>query len=161
MSRIYRIPYTGTLTAAGTDVDLALLLPADDKPIALAGFVIGQTSRIGDAQEEILRITIRHFAATITNGTGGSAPTPATSPNQPAAGFTCRVHDTTVATTSGTGTILEELSWNIRNTPWDFYIEEKMREGMVARQGEGLIVRMETTPGQNIVAGWTVRVEEF
>jgi hypothetical protein len=54
MSRIYTVSYNGTITNAGGDVDLVELLPADDKPVKLVGFVFGQTSELGDAAEENL-----------------------------------------------------------------------------------------------------------
>src|SRR6266550_9117845 len=105
MSRMYRVPYTGTITNAGGDTDLMALTPADDKPIRLVGWFLGQSSEFGDAQEESLRITLRHMTATVTV-TGGTGVTPVA--NRPgtadvaAAGFTATANSTTVATTSGT-----------------------------------------------------------
>jgi len=163
MPRMYRVPYTGTLTAAGTDSDLLSLQPADDKPVRLCGWIIGQTSEVGDAAEENLRITVRHMTATVTIGSGGSAVTPAA--NRPgtsdvvAAGFTARCNDTTVSTTSVTSTIMEELAWNERNVPWERWIPEEQRP--VAFQGEVLIVRSETTPADDLTIGMTFFVEEL
>jgi hypothetical protein len=162
MSRIYRVPYTGTLTAAGTDSDLLSLQPADDKPVRIIGWMIGQTSELGDAAEESLRITIRHMTATVTIGSGGSAVTPVA--NRPgtteivAAGFTARCNDTTVSTTSGTSVIMEELAWNVRNVPWERWIPEEMRPACI--QGEVLIVRCESTVADDITIGMTFFVEE-
>src|ERR1051325_6899408 len=104
MARIYRVPYTGTLTAAGGDTDLFEITPADDKPIKLVGFKLGQSSEVGDAAEENLRITVRHMAATVTSGSGGSAVTPIkTEPGAAvAAGVTAEANNTTVGETRGT-----------------------------------------------------------
>lgn len=162
MPRVYRIPYTGTLTAAGTDIDLVAILPADDKPVRLKGWILGQTSEVGDSAEEGLRITIRHMTATVTNGSGGAAVTPVA--NRPgtadyaAAGCTARCNDTTVATTSGTSVIMEELAWNLRGSPWERYIPEDDRP--TALQGEALIVRLESTLADDITACLTFLVEE-
>ncbi len=160
MSRIYRVPFNGTITAAGGDVDLLSIQPADDKPCRLLGWIIGQTSEFGDAAEENVRITVRHMTATVTIGSGGSAPTP--QPLRPgtdiAAGFTARVNDTTVSTTSGTSTIIEELGWNERATPWERWVPEEMRNR--ALQGEVLIVRMETTIADDMTGALTFFVEE-
>lgn len=162
MPRMYRVPYTGTLTNAGGDSDLLSIQPADDKPCRLVGWTFGQTSEVGDAAEESLRITVRHMTATVTIGSGGSAVTPVA--NRPgtndvvAAGFTARCNDTTVATTSGTSTIMEELAWNERASPWERWIPEELRP--IAIQGEVLIVRMETTPADDLTAGLTFFVEE-
>lgn len=160
MPRTYRVPYTGTITAAGGNADLVLLLPADDKPIRLKGWILGQSSEVGDAQEESVRLTVQHFAATVTNGSGGSAPTPIkTDQTDAAAGFTARCNDSTVATTSGAATILEEIGWNIRNSPWERYIDEPDRP--VARQGEALLVRLESTLADDMTGELTFLVEEL
>lgn len=161
MPRVYRVPYTGTLAAAGTDADLLLVLPADDKPCRLIGWIIGQSTEVADAAEENIRVTVRHMTATVTNGSGGSAPTP--QPNRPgtdlAAGFTARCNDATVATTNGTSTIMEELGWNERNSPWERWIPEEMRP--VAVQGEALLVRMESTLADDLTVEMTFFVEEL
>lgn len=161
MGRIYRVPYTGTITNAGGDVDLIALTPADDKPIRLVGWIVGQTSEVADAAEEGLRITVRHMTATVTV-TGGTAVTPVA--NRPgvldtvAGGFTATANSTTVATTSGTSVIAEELAWNIRNTPWERWIPEEMR--LKAAQGEYIIIRQETTAADDYTIGVTFFVEE-
>lgn len=162
MSRMYRVPYTGTITAAGTDTDLVIIEPATNKPCRLAGWMIGQTSEVGDAAEENLRITIRHMTATVTK-TGGTGVTPVA--NRPgttdvaAAGFTATCNCTTVATTSGTSVIMEELAWNERNTPWERWIPEDQRP--IAINGEAIIVRQETTAADDYTAGLTFFVEEL
>ena len=39
MPRIYRVPYSGTLTAAGGDSDLLQVNPASNKPCAMQGML--------------------------------------------------------------------------------------------------------------------------
>jgi hypothetical protein len=162
MSRMYRVPYTGTLTNAGGDADIIALTPADDKPIRLVGWILCQSSEIGDAQEESLRLTLRHMTATVTV-TGGTSVTPVA--NRPgtadvaAAGFTATANSTTVATTSGTSTIMEELAWNERNTPWERWIPEELRP--LALQGEYLLLRMESTPADDLTVNVVFFVEEL
>lgn len=161
MPRLYSVVFSGTLTAAGGDCDLCSIQPADDKPCRIVGWEIGQTSEVGDAAEESIRMTLRHLAATVTIGTGGSAPTPAS--ERPgtalAASFTARVNDTTVATSSGTNTIKSEHAWNERNSPYEKWIPEEMR--LTAAQGEALVLRNESTVADDITIGLTVWVEEF
>ena len=160
MPRTYRVPYNGTITNAGGDTDLLSLQPADDKPVRLKGWSFGQTSESGDAAEELVRVTIRHMAATVTIGSGGSAVTPTkVDQTDPAAGVTARANDTTVATTSGTDTVLEENAWNIRSSPWEKYIDEPDRP--IARQGEALIVRLESTVADDVSANFTFLIEEL
>lgn len=160
MPRTYRVPFNGTLTNAGGNTDLVTLKPADDKPIRLKGWLFGQNTEEGDTAEESVRISVQHFAAIVTDGSGGAAVTPArTDQTDTAAGFTARCNDTTVTTTSGTATVLEELGWNIRSSPWDRLIDELDRP--VARQGEALIVRLQDTPVDDIGAQLTFLVEEL
>lgn len=160
MSRIYTVVYNGTYTAAGTDTDLFLLLPASNKPIKLRGFTIGQSSEFGDAQEEDVRVTVRRFSATVTNGSGGTTPTPNPMDSaDAAAGFTAHTNDTTVATTNGTGVILEELAWNERNTPYEHWYPDT-NYCPKAKNGEALIVRAETTVADDVTICITAWVEE-
>lgn len=162
MGRIYRVPYTGTVTAAGADADLVSILPADDKPVKLIGWFIGQTTEVADAAEEGLRITVRHMAATVTIGSGGSAvtPVPCPRPTATAAGFTARCNDSTVSTTTGTSTVVEELAWINRNTPWERYIPDEKGLRLEAVQGEALIVRLETTLADDMTVAMTFLFEE-
>ena len=161
MPRVYRVPFTGTITAAGGDTDWIALTPADDKPIRLMGWFVGQSSEVGDAAEENLRITLRFMTATVTV-TGGTGVTPVAcrpgTGDVVAAGFTATANSTTVATTSGTSTIMEELAWNERNTPWERWIPEECRP--IALQGEYIILRMESTLADDMTAEFTFFVEE-
>lgn len=163
MPRIYRVPYTGTITNAGGNVDLLSIQPADDKPCRLIGWILGQTSEVGDAAEESLQISVIHMTATVTIGSGGSAVTPVA--NRPgtsqiaAAGFTARCNDTTVATTNGTSTTMEPLGWNIRSSPYERWIPEELRPEAI--QGEVLIVRMDSTPADDITGQLVFFVEEL
>lgn len=160
MGRIYSVVLQGTVTAAGGDVDLFEFLPADDKPIKLRGFLISQLSEVGDLAEEGLRISIIRLPATVTSGSGGSSPTPAPPDSaDSAAGTLAEVNNTTVATTSGTAVILAEMAWNNRNSPYDFwYPDEKFAPK--AKQGEGLVIRMQTTLADDMTFCGTAWIEE-
>lgn len=159
MGRIYAVPYTGTLTAGGTDTDLVELLPADDKPIKLRGFRLSQTSEVGDSAEEGLRVTVRRLGATVTTGNGTGVTPVALDSADAAAGFAAECLGATVATTSGTNTVVEELAWNVRNSPCDFWYPDE-RFCPKAKQGEGLIVRLETTVADDVTVCVTFWIEE-
>jgi hypothetical protein len=162
MARIYTIPFNGTVTSAGTDVDLWSFQPAANKSIELKGFTLGQTSEIGDAMEENLRITVKRLPATFTVGTGGSVVTakpPNTSSVDPAWSFTARINDTGVATSSGTVEILDELGWNERNTPYEHWYPDE-RYCPNAFNGQGLVIRCETTLLDDMTFSGTAWVEE-
>lgn len=159
MSRIYTVIHQGTITNAGGDVDLLELLPADDKPCKLRGFLLSQISEVGDAAEEGLRISVMRLPATVTSGSGGSTPTP-----QPidsadsAAGCTAETGNTTVATTSGTAVTLMEAGWNVR-APFEWWAPDGPYAPK-AKQGEALIVRQQTTAADDYTGCFTFWIEE-
>jgi hypothetical protein len=159
MSRYYTASLNGTLTNAGGNTDLIEVLPADDKPVKLRGMKLGQLSEVGDAAEEGVSITIYRFTATVTSGSGGSAITASPLDVADAAfGGAVEMNNTTVATTSGASTILEELAWNIRSSPFETWWPDF---APIFKQGEALIVRLNTTPADDITASLTFYLEEM
>jgi hypothetical protein len=160
MSRIYSVPYSGTVTNAGGNADLLEALPADDKPIKLRGLVFSQISEVGDAAAEGLQVQVAIASATVTSGSGGSSVTPATRDSaDSAAGFAAECNNSTVATTSGSLTTRDYLGWIIQNSPWDFWYPDS-DFAPKAKQGEGLIVRLDTTPADDFTGCFTFWVEE-
>src|SRR5574343_1196776 len=160
MGRIYSVSYQGTITNAGGDTDLLEVLPADDKPVRLRGFVLSQISEVGDAAEEGLRISVLRLPATVTSGSGGSAVTPAPMDSaDSAAGAACACNNTTVATTSSTAVTIEEIGWNIRNSPYEHWYPDAAYAPK-AKQGEALIVRQQTTAADDYTGCFTFFVEE-
>lgn len=155
MGRLYRVPFVAsTVTNAGGNTDLWTFIPADDKPIHLVGLRFGQTSEVGDAQEEALDITIEHLAATVTDGTGTGSTSVTPVPIDPgvsdlAAGFTSKINSPTVATTTGTKTIMEPVPWNERNTSYEVWYPDPAWAPM-CRQASGLVVRMNSTVADDI-----------
>jgi hypothetical protein len=160
VSRIYYVPFTGTITNAGGDVDLLEVLPADDKPIKLRGIILSQISEVGDAAEEGLRISIIRIGATVTSGSGGSAVTPvAVDSADAAAGAACECGNTTVATTSGASTTVAEFGWNIRNSPYEMWFPDPQFSPK-AKQGEALVIRQQTTAADDYTGAFTFVIEE-
>lgn len=143
--------YTLTLSASiSTTADFFALSPAADKPIRIHKLLLSQKTDVGDAQEEELRFSIRYFkGATITAGTGGAAQTPnPVNENDAAAGFTARVGDTTIATTTGTNQLNEDWSWNSRSGPYERVwvntdVDERPRAATTANK---MYVRLEAAP---------------
>lgn len=159
MGRIYTVSFAATVTAAGGDTDWCELTPADDKPIKLRGFLISQTSEVGDTAEEGLRFSVIRLPATVTSGNGtATTPQPMDSADA-AAGFTAETNGTTIATTSGTAITIHEFGWNERNTPYDFWYPDE-RFSPKAKQGEVIVIRQQTTLADDMSACFTVWVEE-
>lgn len=160
MGRIYSVAWQGTVTNAGGDQDLIEILPADDKPAKLRGFVLGQISEVGDGAEEGVRVSVMRLPATVTSGSGGSSPTPVPVDSaDSAAGAAVEVNNTTVATTSSTAVTLAEFGWNLRNSPFDFWWPDE-RFCPKAKQGEALVVRLQTTVADDITGQFTFFLEE-
>ena len=126
----------------------------------MRGWSIGQISEVGDAQEEGLRISVLRLPATVTSGSGGSSVTPApTDSADVAAGVAAECNNTTVATTNGSAVTLGEHAWNERGSPWDFWYPDE-RFCPTAKQGEALVVRLQTTAADDLTACYTFFVEE-
>lgn len=160
MGRIYAVPCAATtVTNAGGNSDLWEILPADDKPIKLRGFRIGQTSEVADAAEEAVEIQVIRLGATVTSSNGTSVtPVPLDSADA-AAGFTSETNGATVATTSGTTTIIESLAWNLRGSPCEVWYPDE-RFCPKAKQGEGLFIRLISTVADDITFVGCAWVEE-
>lgn len=161
MGRVYWGGYTGTFTNAGGNTDLISLQAADDKPLKLRYYRISQISEVGDAAEEGIQLSIHRMPATFTVGTGGSAITMAKGDRGGTAfAGTARCNDTTVATTSGTDEIIGYDGWNVRSIAESpaAWLDDKYAP--VIAQGDGLIVRADTTPGDDITVNIIFAVEE-
>lgn len=96
-----------SVTAAN---DLFHITPAANRPVTLLGMTLGQTTDLGDAAEEVLRIGLYRG---VTGGSGGSAATeqPYDAPTGPTASAAVVTNNTTPSTS---GTLLEVIPWNIR-----------------------------------------------
>jgi hypothetical protein len=109
MSGVYTVPFAYTGNA---NVDLVEVTAASSKPIIILGWDIGQSSDFGDAQEEILTLSLK--SGQTTSGSGGSAVTPVnTDSSGIAASFVAEQANTTKASA---GTILTHgvWTWNVR-----------------------------------------------
>lgn len=160
MARVYTVPYTGTLTAAGGDADLFELTPTDDKPIRLRGLVLAQTSEVADAAEESLRISIIRLPVTVTSSNGTAVTPVAIDETDAAAGFAAEANGATVATTSGTAAIIEEFAWNVRISPLERWWPEE-RFAPQVRQAGALVVRCQSTVVDDMTVAMTAYVEEL
>jgi hypothetical protein len=160
MGFVYTVSFAGTVTAAGGDTDWLELTPADDKPCMLIGWILGQSSEVGDAQEEGLRFSVIRLPATVTSGNGTATTGQPVGDLSPTAGFAAETNGTTVATTSGTAVTLAEMAWNERASPWEFWVPDPDKMGFRVRQAASLVFRMQTTLADDMSATATFFVEE-
>lgn len=126
--------------------DLASVLLATGKPIVPLRAWVSQSSDAGDAQDEMLGISLKRGATTA--GSAGSTFTALkTSANYPAFGGTCRINDTTIASA---GTI-EEIypdSWNVRTSGGWLYLPVP-EERFIVDVGR-LVMGLLTTPADSL-----------
>jgi len=150
---------TGLPTPA--QIDIFEILAGTGKPLRLVGFELGQSSEVGDAQEEQLVLILKRCTGTVTSGSGGGTPTfQPTNHGDAAAGATIETGNTTKLVV-GTGTIVElaRFAWNVRS-PLPELMPEQMQWTIDA--GTRLVLELATTPADAITSaqGW-VAIEEI
>lgn len=154
VGRVYSVIFSAVSVSAAQD--LFEITPADDKPIEIIGIELGQSSDAGDAQDEVLQISI--IRGYTTSGTGGTAPTPAPlQPNSGASGFTAEVNNTTLANTGTTNT-LHTGCWNVR-AGYINWFPEGCRPS--ATQANTTIVVRQTAPADAITMSGVLYVREL
>jgi hypothetical protein len=155
MSRFYAVTFENVTVSAAQD--FFEITPADDKPVLLHACYLSQSSDVGDAAEEMLRVKIIRGHA--TGGSGGSAPTPTPlNPSDAAAGFAAEVNNTTIAST-GTAVDLHAEAFNIRSG-WQFIPTPEARP--VANQAQStIVIRLMAAPADALSMSGTLIVEEL
>jgi hypothetical protein len=110
--RVYSAPIN--VAAHAAQVDIFELLAASGKPLKLISFELGQTSEVGDAQEEFLPLALKRVTGSPTSGSGGGTATfQPLMPNASAAGATLETGNTTKLS-GGTSVELARFTWSLR-----------------------------------------------
>lgn len=158
-ARLYACPFDNVSSGTAAQ-DFWELTPADDKPVAIVGIWldnVGGTADAADAQEELLRLAI--YRGFTTSGSGGSTVTPVETSSSvgTAAGFTCEINNTTIATTSGT--LLSAFGWNPR-IPLREWLPQEAWIG-ASQANTTLLVRLVASPADAFNVSGTLWVAEF
>lgn len=125
------------------------------------GWSLIQDTELGDAQEEMLRITTNRGSGSVTSGSGGSTSTPApVVRTAPSFGGTVEINNTTkLAVGSGTLTTdMEVHQWNER-VPYIFWYTPETRPHVLG--GEYWTLELETTPNDSVTISGTLWFEVF
>jgi hypothetical protein len=111
MARRYTVSFEAvTVTAAQ---DLFQILGAASRVCRIIRVAVSEVSTTL-ATAQMLELRCRFLPATVTNGSGGSTPTPRkTDPGDAAATFTAFANNTTPATSNGTAVVIEENGCHI------------------------------------------------
>ena|ERR1700750_481630 len=140
--------YTAPINISATTVQLDIfeILAGTGRPILLTGFEVGQSSEIGDAQEEMLLLILKR-AVGATSGSGGGTSTPqVTQPNDAASTATVETGNTTKLT-GGTVTELKRFAWNLRS-PYLYLPVPEQR--IVFADGTRCVLELATTVNDSV-----------
>lgn len=111
MPRTYAITFENVAVSAAQD--LVQVKGATGKTVRILRQWVGATNTTLPTAQ-MVQLRSRFLPTTVTDGSGGSTPTPRPlDPGDAAASLTALVNDTTKASSSGTATILEEAGVHI------------------------------------------------
>jgi hypothetical protein len=156
--RMYTASFKGVAVTAVQD--LFEVLAATGKPVCIHGFSIAQSSDVGDAGEEILRLTTNRGVGSVTSGSGGTTATVVPlDVNDTAFGGTVECNNTTaMAVGSGTLTELEAHCMNVR-VPYVFWYTPETRP--IIAPGNRWTLELDTTaPADSLTMSGTIWLEE-
>lgn len=155
MGQLYYAEFENVAITAAQDI-FEVLAPAD-AVIKLHSIYLGQSTDVGDAAEEILRLKIQRGAG-VTSGSGGSTVTPAPLENgMAAAGATVEANNTTEIS-AGTITDLMSLYWNIR-VPFEMIFTPETQP--VISASDTLVLALMAAPADSITCAGTLVFEEI
>ncbi len=156
MGRMYAVTFENVAVTAAQD--FFEISPADDRPVLIHAIYLSQSTDVGDAAEEMLRVKI--IRGHTTGGSGGTTPTPTplSSSAGAAAGFTAEVNNTTIAS-AGTTVDLHAEAFNIRAGL--AYIPTPEARPGASQANTTLVVRLMAAPADSLSMSGTMIVEEF
>jgi hypothetical protein len=154
MGRVYNVTFSGVAVAAAQD--LVQIKGAAGKMVRVLRAWVAATDTTAPTAQQ-LQLRARLLPATVTDGSGGTAPTPAkVDPGDAAASLTALVNNTTKATTSGTAIVLEENGCHVFSG-YDFAFPRPP----VVGPGESFVFESLSTPSGTLHLSGGVTVEEL
>ena len=155
MGRMYSVVFQNVSVTALQDF-FELATPATGV-LKLHSVVLAQSSDVGDAAEEMLRVEIARFTGAPTSGSGGTVPTPAPLEGGAAAsGVTTEVNNTTEIS-GGTKEILHADAFNIRSG-WLYHPTPEERPGI--GPSDHMVITLLTAPADALTMDGTAIYEE-
>lgn len=156
MPRRYRVTFEAVSVSAAQD--LIQVIGATGKIVRIIRAWWGCTNTtLATAQSMSTRCS--YLPATVTNGSGGSSPTPRlVDPGDPAASFTAKANNTTPATSSGTKVTQEESGDHLYNgyrSSWDD------KACPIVGPSESWVLELLSTPTGTVNLSGGVEVEEI
>jgi hypothetical protein len=156
--RIYAARFQAVAVTAAQD--FFEVLAGTAVKTSILGWSLSQTTDLGDAAEEVLRIETVRGIGTVTSGSGGGSNPTAQPIDDKDAAFTGTVEiNNTTRMATGTGSLesLDEYGWNIR-IPWEKeFIPEKRP---VLAPGDRWTLSLVAAPADSVTISGTVWIAE-
>ncbi len=155
MSGIYTVPFENVAVTAAQD--LLAVVAHSTKQCVLLAYGLSQSTELGDAAEESVRVVIKSGQTTVGSGGSSVTPTPLDPVGAGASGFTARRNDTTAAVD---GTIVNHYphNWNIRG-PLDCILPEQMQ--IIFGAGRRLTMTLEGAPADSVTMSGYLVIQEI
>ena len=154
MPRTYAVTFENVTVSAAQD--LVAIIGAAGKMCRIKRAKVSTTDTTLPTSQ-MLQVRCRFLPATVTNGSGGSTPTPRPmDTGDAAASFTAHSNDTSKATTSGTAITLEENGFHAYQG-YDNVFEAPPTVG----PSESFVFELLSTPTGTVHMSGTVIVEEM
>ena len=154
MSRMYAVTFEKVSVSAAQD--LVQIIGATGKMLRIRRQWVADVDAAAPSNQG-LALRGRFLGATVTNGSGGTSPTPKPlDPGDSAASFTAKVNSTTPATSSGTVNIVEENGANIFGG-YDYMFPFPPPIG----PSESYVFELITNPNTTVLLSGGVIVEEI
>lgn len=141
--------------AITTAVDLIHMTVATDVPIRIWGFDMANTTDLGDANEEVLRIGIYRG---VTGGAGGSALTEVAQHDR---GATVQTAVLGQGTASTGGTLIKTIYWNVRQAGPAWIANTPDAALRVSAANDPVAFRLLAAPADSITLSYEVLWEEL
>ena len=156
MGRVYVGSFENVAVTAAQD--FFELAPATNKPMTIHGYGLHQTTDLGDAAEEILRISL--VRGHTTSGSGGSTMTPAllsSSADTASGDTTIEINNTTIASTAGTTLYVHGMNIRVGLEVW-FPPEARPN---VSAADTTCVLRLLAAPADSLTMGGWIVFEEL
>lgn len=154
MGRVYSLSFSDIAVAAAQDL-LGITTTAS-VPIAIHSVVLSQKTL---TSWEAKNVKLLRVPATVSQGSGGTTPTPRPmNAGDAAAGGTYHANDTTPATSGGTIVVLHNEEWNFLN---GLFWLPPPEDRPIIRVSEGFMVNLVTAPSASMTCSGTVVFEEL
>lgn len=158
MGRMYTVKFSGVAVTAAQD--LFEVQSPTDAVTKVHEYKLYQTTDVGDAAEEILRLETVRGVGAVTSGSGGTTVTPQpVSDGDAAFGGVAEANNTTRMVV-GTGTLesQQEDGWNVRQPHCHTYTPENRPE---ISPGNRWTLSLPAAPADSLTMGGEVTLEEI